>query len=280
MKTAVIVAGVCRFTNISHSSWNIFPDADWYLSTWDITQKPYSPEAHPSSDEIDAIKDKFKHIEVLNYKEKYLDIPRLSAELRPFILLEHILNIIKEQQYERVVYFRPDLVLFKMNDDLFPDLMQLTADDFNENDYNVDDSTIKIAGDHTPDCWIDHSRQILHDNFFVFSWNTFVKFIEDKKEITKHPDIHYSLYNYFAKNNINVEPLHPIRTAILRSNIVDNEDKKTWKDLTTLFVNEYNEKNHIGKFTHIIELTIPSKPDYAKIEESELNGGILKLRNK
>jgi hypothetical protein len=253
MKTAVIVAGVCRFTEISHTSWNIFPDADWYLSTWDITQNPYSPLARSSIKEINAIRHKFKHIEISNYKKEYLE-KSIEPAMRPFILLEKILKITKDKQYKRVIYFRPDLVLFKMNKTTWPNLTQMTLNDFNESDFDIDDSTIMVTDCYGPDNWVSHERRQLQDSFMLFSWNSFAKFVENAIPITSHYDIHVSYYEFFERNNIVMKPLLSISPVILRNNIVNNLNKTFWNELTELFNEEYSQNDHLGKFTKQIEL--------------------------
>ena len=253
MKTVIIVAGACRFTEIAHKSWNIFPDADWYLSTWDITQKPYSSEAWSSIEEINSIRHKFKYINISNYKNEYLETS-LAATLRPFMLLEKILKIIKDEKYERVIYFRPDLVLFKMNQESWPNLTQMSLDEFNEDDFDIDDTTIKVADCHGPDNWLSHDRREIQDSFMVFSWNSFVKFVDGAIHITSNLGIHHSLYEFFDSNKIIMKPLLPIRVVILRNNIVNNLNKKSWYQLTELFGEEYKQKDHLGKFAKQIDL--------------------------
>jgi len=253
VKTAIIVAGVCRFTEISHASWNIFPNADWYLSTWDITQKPYSPEARSSANEINAISYKFKHIEISNYKKEYLEI-HVEPAMRPFILLTKIFNLIKDEQYERVIYFRPDLVLFKMNETTWPNLTQMKLNEFNKSDFDIDDNTIKVTDCHGPDNWLSHERRQLQDSFMLFSWKSFAKFVENAITITSHYDIHVSYYEFFERNNIVMEPLLTVRPVILRNNIINNLNKNTWYQLTELFGEDYTQNDHLGKFANQIEL--------------------------
>lgn len=280
MKTAVIVAGVCRFSDIAHRSWNIFPDADWYLSTWDISQAPYSREAEKSSVQIDKIKHKFKSITISNYKEKYLDTDSAYSD-RPFLLLEKVYNEIKDSGYQRIIYFRPDLVLFKMNQDLWPKLNQYTFDVFDENDFAIDDSQVKVAYGHVMDTfWVDHANKIMQDSFFLFSWNNFVKFLKEKRKITVYGDVHRGLYNYFKESNIEPAPLDQVCVTILRNNIYQNLDKTNWYEMSQLFDETYNRFNHVGKFIKEIELKEIALPDLAKLEESKRSGGILKLRNK
>lgn len=255
MKTAVIVAGVCRFTEIAHTSWNIFLNADWYLSTWDITQKPYSPQVWSSVKEINAIRHKFKHVEVSNYITEYQETP-IHPAMRPFILLDKVLKLIKDEKYERIIYFRPDSVLFKMNEKTEPNLAQMKLDEFDENDFNIDDYTVMVTDCYGPDNWLSHERRQLQDSFMVFSWNTFVKFVSNAKSITSHWDLHAGLYEFFEKNNISMKPLLPIRIAILRNNILENLDKKSWCELTVLFSEEYKKNLHFNsnKFPKQIQL--------------------------
>ena len=80
----------------------MLPEADWYLSTWDISQQPYSKNAINSKTEIKNIEHLFKTIIVSNYQKEYLEQGVKSFE-RPFILLEKIFNIINHNKNNDVI---------------------------------------------------------------------------------------------------------------------------------------------------------------------------------
>lgn len=266
MKTAVIVAGVCRYTDISSKSWNILPEADWYLSTWNISQQPYSKKATSSTKEISNIRHLFKDIIVSDYQTEYLD-QQVSAFERPFILLEKAFDIIKDKGYTRIIYFRPDLMLY-------------TVDNFSVNDFEIDDTCVKLLDIHAPEHTIRHNDKSASDLFFVFSWNTFVKFLNSKKGIVSHFDIHQTVYKFFIDNNIEMLSLYNMRSMILRNNVYESLDDLSWEHLSKLFHDIFIKcgDGKASKFPNEIELT--STIDYSLIEKSKEAGGILKLRNK
>lgn len=266
MKTAVIVAGVCRFTDISHTSWAMLPEADWYLSTWDISQQPYSKKAVISNKEIKNIEHLFKTIIISNYQNEYLNQGVKSFE-RAFILLEKIFNIIKDKGYTRIIYFRPDLMLYKV-------------DNFSIKDFDVDDSCVKLLDIHSPDLAVRHGEKVASDLFFVFSWNTFVKFLNAKNEIVNNVDIHKTVYKFFIDNKIEMQPLYNMRSMILRNNVYKSLEDLSWETLSTLFHDIFRKfgRGEVSKFPYDIELT--PVVDHELLENSKANGGILKLRNK
>jgi hypothetical protein len=190
MKTAIIVAGVCRYSELTYKSWNSFPEADWYLSTWDISQTPYSPEATSSDNEIATIKHLFHSILISNYQTEYLDLGVNSLH-RPFILLENVLNKIKDQGYERIIYFRPDLMLYRLSS-------------YSPNDFVVDDDTVKILDCHYPGFWFSHYLKKMQDSFLVFSYKNFELFVNSKDKLCKQPNIHTALYKFMIEHKINV----------------------------------------------------------------------------
>jgi hypothetical protein len=266
MRTAVIVAGVCRFTEIASKSWDIFPEADWYLSTWNISQQPYSPDATSSKLEIKAIAELFTDILISDYHTEFLNQDTHMYK-RSFILLEKALERIKHQGYERVIYFRPDLMLY-------------TLDDFSTDDFMVSDSEIKILDSHEPDFWVDHTRRSLQDSFFVFSWQSFNKFVYHGKDINLHSDIHQSLYRYLEIYQLNVTPLYNMRSVILRDQVYLNMSDLSWQNLTSVFVDTYrrNQHNYHQKYARDIKFTHqPADPELIRI--SQAAGGILKRRS-
>ena len=263
MKTAIIVAGVCRFTELSYSSWSILPEADWYLSTWDISQKPYSPSAVSSVNEIDTIKHLFKTTLVLNYQDEYLNT-RFQAYDRPFILLEKIYKKIKEVGYERIIYFRPDLMLYSLNG-------------YSHDDFIVTDNTLKVLDCHDPDFWVQHHRREIQDSFFVLTWKNFELLVNSREELCKY-NIHSTLYNLLDKHQIKALPLYNMRSVIIREDAYRYKEDMSWENLTMVFGETFVKNNHIGKFPKRIELISIIEPDHEKIKISQLSGGILKLR--
>lgn len=235
MKTAIIVAGVCRFTDMTHPSWHILPEADWYLSTWDISQKPYSPSATSSVHEVARIKHLFRTILISNYQNEYLNTIFHPYD-RPFILLEKIYKEIKDAGYERIIYFRPDLILYSLNE-------------FSNNDFIVDDNTLKILDCYEPDFWIRHLNRKMQDSFFVLTWKNFELLIHSREELCKY-DIHSSLYDFIEKHQIEAIPLYNMRSVIIRTNSED----LSWENLTRIFQESFIKNDHLKKFVKQIEL--------------------------
>jgi len=241
----------------------MLPEADWYLSTWDITQRPYSPEATSSEHEISNIKHLFRTVLVSNYKTEYLDTS-FEAYDRPFILLEKVYNLIKDQGYERIIYFRPDLMLYALDIDNF----------------DIDNKTIKILDCHGPEFWIDHERKIMQDSFLVFSWNNFRLFLNNRAKLCKY-SIHDTLYKFISNHQIEVIPLYNMRSVIVRENAYANKNNLSWENLTTLFGETFIKYDQIGKFPKKIELIKVLRTDYELLElleRSKAQDGILKLR--
>ena len=83
-----------------------------------------------------------------------------------------------------------------------------------------------------------------------------------------------------VKHQIEVIPLHNMRSVIVRENAYEYKNDLSWVNLTFAFGEIYNKKDYMGKFSKRIELKIKQEPDYEKIKISQSNGGILKLRNK
>ena len=98
------------------------------------------------------------------------------------ILLEKIYKEIKDAGYERISYFRPDLILYSLNE-------------FSNNDFIVDDNTLKILDCYEPDAWIRHLNRKMQDSFFVLTWKNFELLIHSREELCKY-DIHSSLYDF------------------------------------------------------------------------------------
>lgn len=265
MKTAIIVAGVCRFTELAVKSWRMFPEADWYLSTWNISQQPYSPEAGSSKTEIDNIADLFSDILISDYQTEFLDL-NIHQYHRPFILLEKAQDRIKDLGYERIIYFRPDLMLY-------------TLENFTTTDFEVTDAEIKILDCHEPEFWVNHPAGLLQDSFFVFSWQSFNKFVYHRKDITQYRDVHQSLYKFLEIYQLRAVPLYNMRSVILRSQVYLNLHDLSWLNLTRVFVETYqrNQHNNQEKYVRDIELTDrQADPDLLRISQDA--GGILQKR--
>lgn len=264
MKTAVIVVGVCRFTDISHTTWTMLPDADWYLSTWDITQLPYSNIAYSSHKEIRSIQHLFKHIFVSNYNNEYLETACNQFD-RIFILLDKVYNHIKDQGYERIIFFRPDLMLYKWAN-------------FELDELTINDNCVKILDIHEPKFTVSHNEQQVSDLFIVASWLTFIKYINNRSNIVSNRDIHYSMYRFFVDNNIEMLPINNLRSCILRDNIYDNLHDLSWEHVNKLFHDVYKLKKYTNKFPKDINLQIDINDVIDKVNYSKAHAGILKIR--
>jgi len=268
MKTAIIIAGVCRYTDISHKSWTMLPEADWYLSTWDISQKPFSDIATSSKNEIDNIKYLFKEIFVSSYKEEYMDT-NYSAFERSFILLEKTLEHIKKLNYDRIIYFRPDLMLYSLENYSIDDLL------VNDNYVNVLDIHDPLIVNNT------HKQQQVSDIFFVFSNKTFLKYVVSRNKISNcNGDVHRTTYNFFVKNNIEIKILTNMKSCILRDNIYDNLNDLSWENTYKIFHKVFESNPEPNKFGKELQLPNDYPKDIILLERSKAGGGILKLRNK
>lgn len=238
MKTAVIVAGVSRHTKFAVSSWNNLPEADWYLSTWDVISYNHnSGITYPLGNEIDHMRDKFKEIVISKYSE-YIDnaiTNNLNQVLdRPFYLLNKIYDIIKDKNYERIIYFRPDLRLFYL-------------ENYTYNDFDIDDNTSKLLGMFEPEKWYIRIHRYIDDFFFVFSWNTFKLFLENRFNIK--PDlinVHPFIFDFFENNNVKIKTLHNMRSVLLRHTINNNNYQRSYEKLTELFNITENNTHTLG----------------------------------
>jgi hypothetical protein len=290
MKTAVIVAGVCRYSDIPSKTWDIFPfDADLYISTWDITNNTYSNKLINSSDEIELIKrntrqnkrTKLISVNVSDYEDAIASGKITWSLARPFFLLNELYEKIKSSEYTRIIYFRPDLYLTTNNG------VTLT-----EHDFTVDDSSVKILGLYEPYAWVEHHLSRMEDHFFCMTTNMFEKFLQIFKVIdASEPDIHRIFYNFFKINDIKIETIDNMRCALIRKEIEDYY-KETGEDLSLetmmrIYLDVYLENqetvNKIKRdsinlgYLEIDKRTAPSKE---VVNLSAELGGILKLRDR
>jgi hypothetical protein len=284
VKTAVIVAGVCRYCDIPSKTWDIFPfEADLYLSTWDITNDTFSNELFASDVEIDIIKENTKankncrliNVIVSDYRQAILENKIKFSYNRPLFLLQQVLKILKEKQYTRIIYFRPDLYIN-------------TLSELTENDFDIDDSSVSIIGMGEPEYWTNEAKNKMEDHFFCMTMSTFEKFIHifNVSNLKVH-DIHEIFFNFFKKNNIQIKKLNKMRCVLVRKE-TENYYKSTNEELSLhkmmeIYLKVYIEKtnsNHIVKINSINldYLKFNSKPDYKLLEQSKAQGGILKLR--
>ena len=289
MRTAVIAAGVCRYSDIPSRTWDIFPfDADLYISTWDITNNTYSNQLTNSVQEIEIIKRNTKtntrtrliSVNISDYEEAILSKKVLWSLARPSFLLKEIYEKIKSSGYSRIIYFRPDLYLTTLeNQTLSPD------------DFSVDDNTVKILGLHEPYAWIEHDLGKMEDHFFCMSRSVFEQFIKifDIIDITEK-DIHKIYYNFFRKNNIKIETLDKMRAVLMRKEIEDHYKHSTEplsvQTMMEIYLDVYIKnqptvnqikQNAINLSQLDIDKEIKPDPDVL-VKLSQDLGGILKKR--
>ena len=287
MKTAVIVAGVCRYSDIPSKTWDIFPfDADLYLSTWDITNSTFSNELFPSNTEIDIIKHntsfnkkcRLINVIVSDYEQSIVEEKFKFPYDRPLFLLRQVYNTIKEQQYTRIIYFRPDLYISSL-------------DELTENDFDIDDSSVSILGMGEPVYWTNEIHHQMEDLFFCMTMTTFEKFIHIfyAKDLRDSHDIHKIFYNFFKENNIQIKKLYKMRCSLIRQETEDyykntNEELSLDK-MREIYMEVYREKTKINHEVKVNAINLDylkfiknTTPNYQLIEESQRSGGILKLR--
>lgn len=230
MKTAIIIAGATRQTHLTYKFWDRLPQGDLYYSTWNKYSWTYnSLELLDATDKIKQLSEKvnFKTIYISDYETEYLSIA-INPFYRPFILLEKVYNSIKNQGYERVIYFRPDIKLFYL-------------DNYNaDTDFDVNDKLVKVLGDYTPDAfWIPELRK-MNDLFFVFSWKNFELFLNNRDFICAR-DIHDTLFEFFESWKICVEPMETMRSVILRNNIDESNVHLGQIELQLLFLEVFEK---------------------------------------
>lgn len=281
MKTAIIVNGICRQTLVASMSWDIFPfEADWYLSTWDYTQETYFPEVVPSKKEIDNIRHLFKHIEISDYEEyftNFISNGKLNPMFRSFKLLDSIRNTILSRGYERVIVYRPDLYLSKV-------------ETLNDSDFDVSNNTVRILGSHAPQDYYDVRKQKSDDLFFVMPIHIFEKyanldFIKDLDRKFKYAgDIHKFTYHFFTSLATKVEPMTKMKSTLVRreaENYYIQHNNIDFNKIADIFMQVYINKDlkGVGKFwNQFNKIVIQVPADMDKIRISQETGGILKLR--
>jgi hypothetical protein len=268
MKTAIIIAGATRQTHLTYRFWDQLPQGDLYYSTWDVSQQTYDNTLYSIDRELKKLTSQinFKEVIVSNYQTEYLD-RHLHPFMRPFYLLRKVHEQIKNQGYQRVIYFRPDIKLFY-------------TEDYNpKTDFEVSHNSIKILGDHWPEAfWVPETR-VMNDLFFVFPWNIFELFLNNAEFICRK-EIHNSLFEFFDLWRIKVEPLYTMRCVILRNNVDESNINLGQDELTKLFLDVFVEKDHLSKFSFAGQCSFSNKKeiDTEYLEYSRNNGGILKLR--
>ena len=268
MKTAIIIAGATRQTHLTYRFWDKLPQGDLYYSTWNIGQQTYDNTLYKVNNEIKNLANKinFKEVIVSDYQTEFLD-RKLNPFMRPFILLRKVHDKIKDQGYERVIYFRPDIKLFY-------------TDEYNvETDFTVNDNTIKLLGDHWPEAFWDKENRTMNDLFFVFNWPVFELFLNNAEFICGK-EIHNSLFEFLEMHRIKVEPMQTMRCAILRNNIDESNIHLGQDEITKLFLDKFYGNETASKYSWFWECKFSPKEEINTeyLEYSRNNGGILKLR--
>jgi len=280
MKTAIIIAGMCRHSSLPSTTWSIFPfETDWYMSTWDITKSTYGSKMYYSSYEINKIRDKFKHIEIFNheeYRKKFIDTFIHPVYAKPYYLVSKIRDIVLKEKYDRFIITRSDLYLHKIKD--------LTEDDF-----YVDELNAKILGLHDPIDFIRYEQEYADDTFLCMNRSAFEKFsnLDYFLNLAKSfGDMHRYTYAFFKRNGIKLEPIYNMRSILIRpesENYVESHENFTYEDLVNVFVNAYMTSDvrwgGKGKFFDDYDAKIVDFNEMlARVHKSRENGGILKLR--
>jgi hypothetical protein len=156
--------------------------------------------------------------------------------------------------------------------------MLYKLDNFELNELTINDNCVKILDIHEPKFTVRHQEQQVSDLFIVFSWLTFIKYINNRSKIVANKDIHYSTYRFFVDNNIEMQPINNLRSCILRDNIYDNLHDVSWEHVNKLFHDVYKLKYGSNKFPKDINLQIDLEQALDNVNTSKTNNGILKLR--
>lgn len=249
MKTAIIVAGVCRYSDIPSKTWDIFPfKADMYISTWDTTNDTFSNVLTSSFEEIQIIKENTKNnvstrlldVKINDYAQAIYDKKIECPYQRPLHLLKEMYEDIRRQNYQRIIYFRPDLYI----------QLHHLDNPLTEEDFIVNDDIIKIIGLGSPECWINHETGVMEDHFFCMTSFVFEKFINLFKVMNpREPDIHKILFKFFKRSNITIETIDKLRCCLVRKEIEEyfniTGDPITWDKMIELYVYDFKSKANI-----------------------------------
>ncbi len=284
MKTAIILTGICRNTLLTKDTWKLLPfEADWFLTTWDVTKSTYSDTFTSSEEEIEKIKTQFKKILItpyIPYFKEYMSGNRFGVFFNTFYLLDKIKNELIDN-YDRFIVTRSDLYLKKLSD----------VDD----DFFVDEKTAKILGMYSPVDFINHNNKNCSDVFLCMDKHAFKKYSNFEYMLTTYKnnrlsnDIHKIVYDFFSSNNISLETIDSFRAVLVRDSAEEyySKNKKIdFETMTSLFVETYVEKDVRfgggGKFPTLFNYVrkINDEVIVNTITKSQSTGGILKKRNK
>ena len=266
MKTAVIVAGVLRHCDVSSLSWQLPFEADFYLSTWDLTEYVYDDEFYPIDNELANLKNiDFKLIHIENYKkfcQTYISYPGFEIS-RVFYLVNKIYEQIKELNYDRIILIRSDTWLQLNKPSKLFDHMTLMNDysvitsPNNEVDLNVLSSKEKLQtyfdSEITKNGWIRFP-----DSNFIFTWSAFEEFANIwTQTINSTSCPHTFLYKFFfLGDKITLSYSHEFFTGLnrapLSAYISNNLDinSKNLLEFGFSYEDEQKKKNPVKSVTH------------------------------
>lgn len=192
MKTAIIVSGILRETNIAADSWKF--DGDYFLFTQNTYQSPrrYSEE-HSIINDITNVHKKFKAVCIVDRLNTDHEFPStiVNQTWKWKIAYNFLLSYISQEQYTRFILIRPDL-FFRFNSN--------TVDEINfEPDVCYSTSPIITNSDgfkFANDTWMAFDQCVFE------KLSQFYDYLKDKNfAIT---NIHNELANYFQLKNIKV----------------------------------------------------------------------------
>lgn len=207
MKTAVIVAGALRYCDVSSLSWKLPFDADFYLSTWDLTEYAYDDNFYPIDEELDNLKNiNFKLIHIESYKEfcqKYINHSGFEIS-RVFYLINKIYEQIKDLNYERIILIRSDTwIQLNRPSKLFDCMQSMTDYSVIASPSKLIDFNVLSTKEKLQKYFDDEIKQRgwtsgFPDSTFIFAWPAFEEFaIIWTETINSRFCPHTFLYKFF-----------------------------------------------------------------------------------
>jgi hypothetical protein len=229
MKTAIIVFGALRQSDVCSPSW-VFPfDADFHLVTWDQTQQAGCFSLYSAVDSVAALSKMviFKTVSVLNYDAFVADFSPFPVWSRMWYLWYHASKVIADRGYERVILIRPDTILYPV--DTIPE------------NFDVGDLEVLIPTPPT------HENRYCDDWFFVMRWSDFVVFanrfpdsISDAR-CGKFTNPHNFIYTHFADRNIQMTSQKAFRIVQVRPNSKKHAGEQLTADLVQTIQEETDD---------------------------------------
>lgn len=258
MKTAVIVAGVIREFNNASSSWKI--NGDYYLFADEYVREAQSQVIKRKVDIFDINQQsniRFKDIIIMNteYNPDWAGfVPIVNLYKKLLFAYEHI----KTMDYSKIIVIRPDLFIAEDSNTIINDIVIDPLSLSIQGVINQGDERTRFRPSIDKDtlmCMDLSTFKIIADFYYYIVDN--IHYI-----LANNFDIHTLLGKYVIEKKLNVKDLG-VDTVVLRSNTdylfksgnatmenLKKEASNWWKDI------------------------VP------QINPTNINGGILKLRNK